>query len=296
MAVGITPDTLNETSYLTVSEYKNAPTSIDYNNLVIGGNQNAQDAELERVILRASSYMNEYLNANLNATKYVETQRTRFTSDGFIALHPNNSPIIALEDFNYGTDPNNLVALTDPSVSWFEPQQIIIPLSNVATAYSSQGPLQFGGYGAPRQQVYCKYTYVAGFVNNPITSGTAGQTSVTVERAEGILPNQKLRIYDGANSESVTVASNYTYGSTSVPLTSALLYSHGSGSSIGNLPNAIKEACILITTAFIKVRGDSSMTMSVTTFPQANPTPGANRYGSEIALALDMVNKYRRIR
>jgi hypothetical protein len=296
MTVGTTPDTFHETPYLTLSEYKNAPTSIDYNNLVIGGNANAQDAELEKVILRASSYMDEYFNANLNATKYTETQRTRFTPDGFIALHPNNTPIIALENFNYGTNPNNLITLSDPSLSWFEEQQIIIPLSNIATAYSSQGPLAFGGYGLPRQQVYCKYTYVAGYVNNPIASATAGATSLTVQRSEGILPNQKLRIYDGASSESVTVASNYTYGSTTVPVTSPLTYSHTTGSSIGNLPNVLKEACILITTAFIKVRGDSSMTMNITTFPQANPTPGANRYGSEIALALDMVNKYRRIR
>jgi hypothetical protein len=296
MTVGTTPDTFHETPYLTLAEYKNAPTSIDYNNLVIGGNANAQDAELEKVILRASSYMDEYFNANLNATKYTETQRTRFTPDGFIALHPNNTPIVALETFNYGTNPNNLITLSDPSLAWFEEQQMIIPLSNIATSYSSAGPLAFGGYGLPRQQVYCKYTYVAGYVNNPISSGTAGVSSITVGRADGILPNQKLRIYDGASSESVTVASNYTYGSTTVPLTSALTYSHTSGSSIGNLPNAIKQACILITTAFIKVRGDSSMTMNITTFPQANPTPGANRYGSEIALALDMVNKYRRIR
>jgi hypothetical protein len=45
MAVGITPDTSNENPYLTVQEYKDAPTSIDYNNLVVGGNQAAQDAE-----------------------------------------------------------------------------------------------------------------------------------------------------------------------------------------------------------------------------------------------------------
>lgn len=296
MTVGTSPDTFHETPYITVAEYKNAPTSIDYNNLVIGGNQNAQDAELEKVILRASSYMDEYFNANLNATKYIETQRTRFTPDGFIALHPNNYPILSLEDFNYGTNPNNLIQLTDPSLAWFEEQQVIIPLSNIATAYSSQGPLSFGGYGLPRQQVYCKYTYVAGYVNNPIASGTAGQSTITVARADGILPNQKLRIYDGVNSEAVTVASNYVYGSTTVPLTTPLLFSHGVNASIGNLPNAIKQACILITTAFLKVRGDSSMTMNITTFPQANPTPGANRYGSEIALALDMVNKYRRIR
>jgi len=295
MAVGLTHDTFHESPYITIAEYKNAPTSIDYNNLVIGGNGNAQDAELQNVILRASSYMDEYFNANLNATQYTETQRTRFTNDGFIALHPNNMPILALSNFQYGSNPNNLIALSDCDTAWFEEQQIIIPLSNIATSYSSQGPLAFGGYGIPRQQVYCLYTYVAGYVNNAIASGTAGVSSITVVNAVGILPNQTLRISDGSNTETVTVSSSYTYGSTTVPLTSALLYSHTTGSTIGNIPNAIKQACILITTAFLKARGDSSMTMQITTAP-AGTSDGASRYGTDIALALDMVNKYRRIR
>ena len=82
MAVGITPDTTRENPYLTVQEYKDAPTSIDYNNLVVGGNQAAQDAELANVILRASSYMNEYLNQSLVADQYTETQRVRVNGQG----------------------------------------------------------------------------------------------------------------------------------------------------------------------------------------------------------------------
>jgi hypothetical protein len=99
MAIGITNDTFSERPYISVAEYKNAPTSIDYDNLVVGGNLAAQDAELERVILRASSYMDEYLNQNLVANRQTETQRTRFTPQGYIALHPNQNPIISLESF-----------------------------------------------------------------------------------------------------------------------------------------------------------------------------------------------------
>lgn len=296
MAVGITNDTFSESPYITPEEYKNAPTSIDYDNLVVGGNAQAQDAELHNVILRASSYMNEYFNANLNATQYIETQRTRFTSNtGFIALHPNNSPIISLTNFQYGTNPNNLVTLGDCSISWFEEQQIIIPLSNIASAYSSQGPLQFGGYGLPRQQVYCKYTYVAGYVNNPILTAVQGDSELVVTNATGIVPNQRLRIYDGHKSESVVVSDNYVYGSTTVLLDTPLLYDHAPDVTLGNIPNVLKEACILLTTAFLKVRGDSSLTMQVTTYPSGN-VEGSTRFGNDIALALDMVNKYRRIR
>ena len=99
MAVGITPDTTNENPYVTVDEYKAAPTAVSISTLVVGGNQEAQDAELANVILRASSYMNEYFNANLNADEYTETQRIRYSnSSGYFALHPNNSPIISLSD------------------------------------------------------------------------------------------------------------------------------------------------------------------------------------------------------
>lgn len=294
MAVGITTDTFFESAYITLQEYKDAPTSIDYDNLVVGGNANAQDAELTNVILRASSFMNEYLNQNLNATQYVETQRTRFMNSGYISLHPNNNPIISLSDFQYGATPNTLVALPDCSICWFENQQIIIPVSDTANQYSSQGPLSFGG-GYPNGIVYTQYTYVSGYVNNPVAVAEALASTITVASGVGIVAGQRLRIYDGSRSENVTVASTYTYGSTTVPIEGVLLYTHPAGVTIGNIPNVIKEACILITTALLKARGDSSLTMQITTYPSSN-IDGATRFGSDIKLALDMCDKYRRVR
>lgn len=296
MATGITLDTIDqESAYLTVAEFKNAPTSLDINNLVSGGNQAAQDAELANVILRASSYMDEYLNQNLVAKRNTETQRVRINNQGYVALHPNNNPIIALESFLYGASPNNLQTLTDPSQCWFESQQVLVPLSQMAATYSSAGPLSFGS-AAPRQQLFTQYTYVAGYVNTTIVTATAAATSLTVASGLGIMAGNQLRIYDGASSELVTVASTYTYGSTTVPLTSALVSTHATGVAIGNLPNAIKQAAILITSAFIRIRGDKSNTMQITTRAQGSEITGATRYGTELQLALDMVNLYRRIR
>lgn len=295
MATGVTTQhPFYENPYVTVAEYKNAPTAVDIDNLVIGGNAAAQDAELSNVILRASSFMDEYLNQNLNASTQVENQRSRYASNGYLIFHPNNNPVISLQSLYYGTDPNNLVALTDPSKCWFEDQQIIAPLSQLSTNYSSQGPLSFGS-GTPRQQVFIRYTYTSGYVNNLIASATAAATSITVQSADGIVAGMQLRIYDGASSERITVASNYTYGSTTVPLASALAYTHASGVAFGNLPQTIKEACILITTAFIKIRGDNSLTMNITTQPAGNVS-GATMYGGEIAIALKMLDLYKRIR
>jgi hypothetical protein len=294
MATGTTYDTFIENAYITVPEYKNAPTSIDYDNLVVGGNANAQDAELARVIMRASSYMNEYLNQNLVADRITETQRARVTGQGWIALHPDNSNIVSLESFQYGATPTQLSTLNDCSQVWFEKQQIIIPLAGNTLTYSSQGPLGFGAASAsPYVQMFCKYTYVAGFVQT-LGTGTAAASTLTVTNGTGILAGAVLDIFDGAKSERVTVASTYTYGSTTVPLTAPLVFDHAAV-SVSNLPTAIKQACILLTTAFIKLRGDNSLTMNITTAPTANIS-GDMRYSSEIRLALDMVDKYRRIR
>jgi len=296
MATGVTTQhPFYENPYVTVAEYKNAPTAVDIDNLVVGGNAAAQDAELTNVILRASSFMDEYLNQNLNASTQIENQRTRLTTQGYIALHPNNNPVISLQSLSYGTDPLNLIALSDPSKCWFEDQQIIVPLSQLSTNYSSQGPLAFGAGGTPRQQIFVRYNYTSGFVNNLISSATAGASTMTVQTADGIVAGMQLRIYDGGSSERITVASNYTYGSTSVPLASPLAYTHASGVTFGNLPQTIKEACILITTAFIKIRGDNSLTMNVTTQPAGN-IAGSTMYGGEIAIALKMLDLYKRIR
>jgi hypothetical protein len=294
MTTGTTYDTFVENAYLTIAEYKNAPTSIDYDNLVIGGNGNAQDAELARVIMRASSFMNEYLNQNMVADQITETQRARVTGQGWIALHPFNNPIIALESFQYGADPTMLSTLNDCSQVWFEKQQIIIPLAGNTLTWSSSGPLSFGaGSASPYVQMFCKYTYVAGFVNT-LSTGVALASSMTVESGTGILAGQTLTIYDGAKTEKVTVASTYTYGSTTVPLTTPLVYDHAAVAT-GNMPTALKQACILLTTAFLKTRGDGSMTMNITTAPTSNIS-GDMRYSSEIKLALDMIDKYRRVR
>ena len=295
MTTGVTALTgFFENPYLTIAEYKNAPTSIDFDNLVVGGNAQAQDAELGRVILRATSYLNEYLNQDLTAQSITETQRVRFTNQGYISLHPNHNPIISLSSFEYGSTPNNLTTLTDPSTCWFENQQVIIPVSDSQLTYSSQGPLSFGGVGA-RTPVFVKYTYVAGYVNTTIVTATATQSTLTVTSGAGFIAGQSYRIYDGASSETITVASTYTFGSTTVPLTSALGFTHAAGVAIGNMPSAIKQATILATTAFIKARGDNSLTMAVTTSASGNIS-GAQRFGSDLALALDMVSLYRRIR
>lgn len=282
--------------YLTLDEYKNAPTAIDLDNLVYNSQDpEVQDAELRNVIARASSWADTYCNQVLGATVETEQQRSRVSTDGSIRFHPRFSPIVALLDFNYGY-PTNMASLGDCSIAWIEDEEIIIPNAQLGT-WTSQGPLSFGSYnGGPGNQMFLRYTYVAGYTNTVTqTASIAGASQLVVHDGTGITAGQMLEIYDGMNTEHITVASTYVFGSTTVPTTQPMVYAHAAGVSVSALPPAIKEAVVLITTAFLKVRGDSAMSMMVSTQPTPS-TPGAQKYGDELALASRLLASYRRIR
>lgn len=282
--------------YLTLNEFKNAPTAIDIDNLVFNSTDpDAQDAELSNVIARASSYIDTFCNQILGASSDTEQQRTRIKRDGSIRFHPNNSPIVALTNLWYGSDPTQLTQMTDPSICWLESQQVIVPSSGLSTNYTSQGSLSLGSFTGNTTECYLKYTYVNGYANDTIVSATAGQTTLTVANGIGFHAGLMLKIYDGLNSENITIGSTYVFGSNTVPLANPLNYSHTTGVSISALPPAIKEAAILITTAMLKVRGDNSMVMNVTTSP-GHSTPGSQAIASDIGMAQELLKPFRRIR
>ena len=126
-------------------------------------------------------------------------------------------------------------------------------------------------------------------------TATAGQTSFTMIDPIGLTAGTLVTIYDGANTEQVTISSTYTYGSSTINITSALKYTHASGVAVGNMPQAIKQAAILLTTDFLKVRGDNSLTMAVTTRATSGPSV-QSIVGSDIELAKMLLSPFRRMR
>jgi len=283
------------TPYLTIEEFKDAPTSIDIDNLVYNSQDpDDQDAELANTIARASSWIDTFCNQVLAATTETEQQRSRYSPDGSIRFHPRYSPVVALTSLQYGYPPS-LMSLGDCSVAWIEDEEVIVPNATLGT-WSSQGPLQFGAMGATgRNEVFLKYTYVNGYANTTIVTAVAGALSLVVEDGTGILAGEMLKIYDGQYTENVTVADTYVFGSATVPITRPLVYDHAPSVSISALPPAVKQACILVTTAYLKTRGDSSMTMQVSTSP-GTALPNADRVGQEIAAAMQLLQPYRRVR
>jgi hypothetical protein len=282
--------------YLTLDEYKNAPTALDYGNLVQGGTQAQQDAELTNAITRASSWIDQYCNQVLVSTLDVEQQRVRLSTDGTIRIHPQYHPIVSLNALNIGSYPGQSTAVTDLSSAWIEDQSIIIPISSAQLNMSSQGSLGLGFANGPRGVIYANYTYINGYPLSLIgTASSAGATSLILDSGLGITAGQTLKIYDGASSENIVVASTYTYGSNTIPLTSPALYAHAVGVSVSALPAAVKEACILITSAYLKIRGDASLTLDVTTRP-GQQLPGAQQFGNDMAHAQEILKTFRRMR
>lgn len=297
MANAINPTTnSNSIPYLTIQEYKDAPTGIDIDNLVFNSiDPEAQDKELANNIARASSWIDTYCNQVLGATLETETQRTRVTSNGSIIFHPRYSPIVTLNSLQYGTDPQTLYTVTDPSVCWLENQQVIFPYAMWSSTMTSQGPIQFGYPGVTGALTFLKYSYVSGYTNTLLAEDSSvGESAIEVESSRGIIVGQELTIYDGLYTERVVVADDWD-GTNVVALVTPLVYDHTAGVSVSALPPAIKEAAILVTTSFLKVRGDNSLVMGVGTLPSQS-VPGNQQIGTELALAQELLKPYRRIR
>lgn len=298
MASAVSPITQFQSgAYLTVAEYKNAPTAIDYNNLVVGGNAAAQDAELAANIQRASSWIDIYVNQPLIAQNFTEQSRTRITQEGFMVISPDYNNVVALNSLSYGATPTAMTQVTDGALQscWFEKSQIIYPMSQVGIGYSSQGPLSFGFPPTVRSRIYASYNYCAGYCNGLISTATAGQSQFTMIDPIGLTAGTVVTIYDGANTEQVTVSTSYSYGSSTVAITTPLKYTHASGVAVGNMPQAVKQAAILMTTDFLKVRGDNSLTMAVTTRATSGPSV-QDIIGSDMALAKELLAPFRRMR
>ena len=214
-----------------------------------------------------------------------------------MVISPDYNNVVALNSLSYGVVPTNMTTVSDGALQscWFEKSQIIYPMSQIGLSYSSQGPLSFGFPPSTRSKIYAAYNYCAGYCNGLISTATAGQSLFTMIDPIGLTAGTVVTIYDGANTEQVVVSPSYIYGSSTVAITSALKYTHATGVAVGNMPQAVKEAAILATTDFLKVRGDNSLTMAVTTRASSGPSV-QSIIGSDLELAKELLAPFRRMR
>ena len=242
--------------YCAISAFRAAPTWLDTDDLIPGGTQSKQDNELFNVLLRATSWADLYTGGGteypyLGASTQTQNKRVRANRWGELSIHPANVPVQYVSSLYTGSSPLNLTQYANISQIWIEDnRQIIVPNAGGGNFAG----LQFGSPVSVNGPTYVQLTYTAGYFNSTLAAGTynVGTMSVTVNNPLGLIPGTVFRINDPGQEEVCTVASNYTQGSSVIPLVNALVYSHTSGavtapgSLVGAsaLPMAIEQAVI----------------------------------------------------
>lgn len=280
--------------YLTVDEYKQAPTSVDVDDLVGGGSMALNDVELGNVLARSSSWIDAHCGQVLAATEDTETLRGRASRDGFLRIHPRFSPIIAVVDASFGSNPQAMQSL-DVSTAWIEDASVVFPL--VAANASFLGPIQFSRIYQPLAEQFIHITYVNGYANSLVAaSSLVGDMSLSVSDMVGFCPNQQFTLFDGVSSEVCRVASTFVpaAGPGVVTLASPLLYDHAVGVSASALPPAVKQACIYMTNVILKSRGNAALTIQQINIGQYASTN--SMLASDYGAAVDLLKPFRRIR
>lgn len=271
-------------SYLTDEEYRAAPTALQTNNLVPGGGQAVQDAELAGIIGRASRWIDSVARQPLYATTTLnQTESGVRVIDGSLVLHARQDRVKTVTAFAYGHAWTTLTTLSSPAC-WIEEDRVRVALSATGTTW--QGSLNIGQ--PTGGQVYAQWSYVAGWVTTRLTNpASIGAQTVTVDNPTGIVAGLNLRFVDGAVQN--------TYGVTSVAgplvtLSTPLVENWVAGAGVSEVPDDIKEAAVLVVSHYIKARKGTGVVMQRT---PVNAT--SDETGSELDMARPLAERYMRV-
>lgn len=275
--------------YLTLDEFRSAPTAVDATNLAYGAAQGDQDAALARCIQRASDWADSYTTMQLGASTRTKTGRVTIARDGMLNLHPGDKPLVSLTSLQVGSQANQFSTVSDLAGAWIDEASFVVP---VWSGVSTLGSLQFGT-PRPGGRLLARYSFVAGYPCTTLTADTAvTASSLTVASTSGMVAGTQLVIVDGANTETVTVLA--APSSTTVTLAAPTVPAHVAGAGVHAMPEDLKEAIILLTTAFIQARGNDSLVMSQALQP--GPPPGMDPVTvSSMKMAREILFNFRRM-
>ncbi|MGH3376336.1 MAG: hypothetical protein ACRDP6_16505 [Actinoallomurus sp.] len=283
--------------YVTVPEFRAAPTWIDSDDLIPGGTSTKQDDELFNVLLRASAQVDTTVMQRLGGHTAVEQLRARTDRRGVLSIHPSNNPVRAVTALSYGADPTSLVLLTDLTGVWIEDARQV--LVSAPTRGSWAGFLEFGPATPAGATAFVRLTYTAGYGSATLTAtANTGASTLAVSAPAGIMPGDVLRIWDPGFEEAVTVAPGYVPGATTVPIVSPLTQTHAAGAGISALPADIHQAVICFTVALL-LREDASSDAPFAGAPfgpAARRSSAGGKAGGLLDEAERLLAPYRRIR
>lgn len=212
--------------YVHVPEFRASPTFLDTLNLRSGEPPASQDAELRNVLLRASSWADNYVSSgSFGARVFHGTRRGRVDSDGVLWINPSAWPVISLTSVTYYNGrPSSATTLA--TLDWWVVESGLIGV-DVSGLIAVSRPM-------------VDTTFVAGFPTSILaTTADAADTSIGLADVTGLQPGDALRLYDPGAEETVVVDASYTPGDTTVPLASPLMYGHVASTD----PGSVVAAC-----------------------------------------------------
>lgn len=226
--------------YVGLPALKAYPEYRNLANLVPGGDQAAQDAELANMIARASAQIDGYLNRSLLPQAVTKPETVRINSDYEALIVPDDRPFnrVTAVAANPVPGPGSATVTVDPAT--------VYPtfLGKVPTLHI---PLQGVGLG-PGGSCLVTTTIETGYARCRLSADVAAAAnSLTVDDENGFAAGLRFRIADPGVDEYLTVAATYVPGSGTVPLTGATTFAHKAGADLTAVPSDVEEACILWT-------------------------------------------------
>lgn len=306
MAVIFTPAAsvwhANIQPYISLSDYKNAPTAIDTSQLIPGSNQAANDQELARVIKRASGWADRLCDQTLAATLDTQSESDlNVRRDGTVRVVCNFWPVLELDSFLAGPTPSTITAVTDTTNIALKGRNVLsVPVFGLVANTPLVGFLA-GGL-LPGDRACATWSYWNGWPHSTLTGGPyhINDASITVKTSlPAALAGQQLTISDGANEEVVTVSSAFT-GGTTIPLVGGLANTHtvpaGPDSIVVTaLPWDARNGVIHLTSCLIKTRGAEADVMDSIGDEPAQSAAIEGGGVEDFSIAVDLLEYFRRV-
>lgn len=277
-------------SYITCEEYRAAPTALDTNNLIPGGNQAAQDAELASLILKASRQLDIWALQPLYATAATQNDERVRVRDGDLILRAHQDRVKALTSVSWGVQWTTLTTLAAP-LCFIEENHIRVQLNAGGQVWTGSLNLNSPVSGS----VFANWSYVAGWATTRLTNAClTTDTTITVDNPAGIVgattggaPATILNLTntDGATKAEVTVAS---VAGDVVTLTAPVGTAFAAGAGVAENED-IKQGAIYAVSHYIQQRAGTGVVMS------KNPVNAASQTGDEWAQAKAVAERFQRL-
>jgi hypothetical protein len=296
------------TRLITVDELLEAPTGFDWNDVAesAGATNAVEVIEQGRVIDRASTWASSYLfrrPSRIDATQDTETARVArgmtkawVDRDGWLWFKADIFPVLSVVAMQWALAPAGSGALVYNPLAVANLQLYGEGFRVRRVADLSQN------WSWLRSGAMVQLTYVNGWPNAVFGgSGIASGSNVTapVDTTLGMTSTpgptgigQQLKIFDGANSEDVTVSS--VTDSTHVVLAS-VANAHAAGIGISAVPPDIKWGVILACLHFGRIRGTDAVTFVSGGGGGSTQHSGPKEESDALAEAEAVLDDYRRI-